>query len=60
MVSAQEKARVVWFSKFKSIVRVQREFCRVYQKAAPDAKGIKAWHNKFLETRIILKGQGRG
>jgi hypothetical protein len=36
MASAQEKARdVVWFSEFKSIVRVQREFRRVYQKAAP-------------------------
>jgi hypothetical protein len=60
MASAQEKARVVvWFSEFKSIVRVQREFRRVYQKAAPDAKRIKAWH-KFLETGSVLKGHGGG
>jgi hypothetical protein len=45
MVSAQEKERVVvWFSEFKSVVRVPREFCRVYQKAAPHAKSIKAWY----------------
>jgi hypothetical protein len=50
----------VWFSEFKSIVRVQREFRRVYQKAAPDAKRIKAWQNKFLETGSVLKGHGGG
>ena len=61
MASAEEKARVVvWFSEFKSIVRMQREFRRVYQKAAPDAKRIKAWHNKFLETGSVLKGHGGG
>jgi hypothetical protein len=56
-MSAQETARVgVWFSEFKFIVRVQREFCHVYQIVAPDAKKIKAWQNKFLETGRILKG----
>jgi hypothetical protein len=51
MASAQEKAQViVWFSEFKSIVRVYRDFCHVYQKAAPDAKRIKVWHNKFLAS----------
>jgi hypothetical protein len=40
--------------------RVQREFRHVYQEAAPDANRIKAWCNKFLETGIILKGQGEG
>jgi hypothetical protein len=59
--SAQEQAQVVvWVSEFKSIVRVQREFRHVYQKAAPDAKRIKAWHNKFLETGSVLKGHGGG
>jgi hypothetical protein len=38
MASAQEKAGVVWFSAFRSIVRVQREFLRVYQKATPNGK----------------------
>jgi hypothetical protein len=59
-VSSQEKAGVVvWFSEFKFIVRVQREFHHVYQKAAPEAKRIKAWH-KFLETGRVLKGHGGG
>jgi hypothetical protein len=49
-VSAQEKAGVVWFSDFKSIVGVQKEFCHVYQKSAPGTKRIKAWHEKFLKT----------
>jgi hypothetical protein len=57
MASAQEKVRVVmWVSEFKSTERVQREFRRVYQKAAPDARRIKAWHIKFLETGSDLKG----
>jgi hypothetical protein len=29
MASAQQKAGVVWYSDFKSIVRVQKEFCLV-------------------------------
>ncbi|PNF17736.1 hypothetical protein B7P43_G07071 [Cryptotermes secundus] len=58
MASAQEKARVVLFSEFKSTVRLQREFHHIYQKAAPDAKRIKAWHNKFLGTGSVLKEYG--
>jgi hypothetical protein len=43
-----------------SIVRVQSVFRRAYQKAAPDAKRIDAWHNKFLETWSVLKGHEGG
>jgi hypothetical protein len=50
MASAQEKAGVVWFSDFKTLMRVQKEFRRDYQKAAPEVKRIKEWHKKFLET----------
>jgi hypothetical protein len=61
MASAQEKAQaVVWLSEFKSIVRVQREFRQVYQKAAPVAKRLKIWHNKVLEIGSILKGHRGG
>jgi hypothetical protein len=59
MASAHAKARVVWLSVCKSIMGVQRKFLRVYQKAAPDAKRIKARH-KFLETGRNLKGHGGG
>jgi hypothetical protein len=45
---------------FESTVRVWREFRCVYQKVAPDAKRIKAWHNKFLEGGSILKAHGGG
>jgi hypothetical protein len=43
MASAQEKVPVVvWFSEFKSIVRVQSEFRHVYLKAATDTNRIEA------------------
>lgn len=61
MASVQEKAQVVvWYSDFKSIVMVQREFRRVYGKAAPDAKRIKAWHSQFLDTGSVIKRHGGG
>jgi hypothetical protein len=61
MASAQEKAQVIgWFSELKSIVRVQTEFYHVHQKAAPDAKRFKAWHNRFLESGGVLEGHGGG
>ncbi|PSN57111.1 hypothetical protein C0J52_01299 [Blattella germanica] len=39
---------------------VQREFRRVYGKAAPDAKRIKAWHSQFLDTGSVINRHGGG
>ncbi|KAJ8870641.1 hypothetical protein PR048_029664 [Dryococelus australis] len=47
-------------AEFKSIVMVQREFRRVYNKAAPEAKRIRAWHTQFLNTGSVVKRHGGG
>lgn len=61
MLSIQEKAQaVLWYAEFKSIIKVQREFRRVYNKAAPDSKRIKAWHTQFLNTGSVEKRHGGG
>ena len=51
---------VLWYAEFKSIVRVQREFRRVFNHDAPTAKSIKKWHDTLLATGSVLKKHGGG
>lgn len=57
----QEKAQaVLWYAEFKSIITVQRQFRRVFQKNAPDPKTIKEWTATFLATGSVQKRHGGG
>ncbi|KAJ4439974.1 hypothetical protein ANN_08105, partial [Periplaneta americana] len=57
MATPQMKAQtVLWYAEFKSIVRVQREYRRVFNHDAPTAKSIKKWH----DTGSVLKKLGGG
>lgn len=61
MASMQEKAQaVLWYAEFKSIITVQRQFRRVFQKNAPDPKTIKEWTATFLATGSVQKRHGGG
>ncbi|KAJ4445161.1 hypothetical protein ANN_06962 [Periplaneta americana] len=61
MATPQMKAQtVLWYAEFKSIVRVQREYRRVFNHDAPTAKSIKKWHDTFLATGSVLKKHGGG
>ncbi|KAJ4429509.1 hypothetical protein ANN_21678, partial [Periplaneta americana] len=61
MATPQVKAQtVLWCVEFKSIVRVQREYRRVFNHDAPTAKSIKKWHDTFLATGSVLKKHGGG
>ncbi|KAJ4429175.1 hypothetical protein ANN_26178 [Periplaneta americana] len=51
---------VLWYAEFKSIVRVQREYRRVFNHDAPTAKSIKKWHDTFLAPGSVLKKHGGG
>ena len=61
MATPQMKAQtVVWYVEFKSIIRVQREFRRVFNQDAPTDKSIKKWYETFLATGTVLKKHGGG
>ncbi|KAJ4451251.1 hypothetical protein ANN_02712 [Periplaneta americana] len=49
---------VFWYAEFKSIVRVHKEYRRVFNHDAPTAKSIKKWHDTFLATGSVLKKHG--
>ncbi|KAJ4447402.1 hypothetical protein ANN_09409 [Periplaneta americana] len=51
---------VLCYAEFKSIVRVEREYRRVFNHDAPTAKSIKKWHDTFLATGPVLKKHGGG
>ncbi|KAJ4451080.1 hypothetical protein ANN_02518 [Periplaneta americana] len=59
MATPQMKAQtVLWYAEFKSNVRVQREYWRVFNHDAPTAKSIKKRHDTFLATGSVLKKHG--
>ena len=61
MATPQMKAQtVLWYAEFKSIIRVQREFRRVFNRDAPTARSIKKWRDTFLATGSVLKKHGGG
>ncbi|KAJ9600198.1 hypothetical protein L9F63_009532, partial [Diploptera punctata] len=52
---------VLWYAEFKSIIRVQREFRRVFNRDAPTARSIKKWRrDTLLATGSVLKKHGGG
>jgi hypothetical protein len=61
MASVQENAQaVVWFAESKSVISVQRQFRRVFQKDPPDPKSIRQWFATFLATGSAQKRHGGG
>jgi hypothetical protein len=61
MASTQQRAQcVVWFSKTKSPITVQRNYRRVFEKDPPDKMTIKAWYDKFLAAGSVLRQSGSG
>ena len=42
------------------LLRVQREFQRVFNNDAPTAKSKKKWHDTSLATGTLLKEHGGG
>jgi hypothetical protein len=56
MGSPQERAVcVVWFSETKSLITVERNYRRVFEKDPQDKKTIKVWYDKFLATGSVLR-----
>ena len=52
----QKAACVIWYAKWDSIVKVRREYARVYnvyKKNAPGHKSILRWFRKFQETGSV-------
>lgn len=61
MAIPNERAQVVWwYAETKSVIQVQRNFRRVYNKDPPSFKTIKNWCDLFLATGNVLKGHGGG
>jgi transposase len=48
---------VLWYAESKSVVTVQRNFRRVYQKDAPT---VRKWYQQFQETGSVVKGHSPG
>jgi hypothetical protein len=56
MSTVQRKAQtVLWYAKFESIIRVQREFRRECGVRPRDDKSITRWYEKFRETGSVEK-----
>jgi hypothetical protein len=59
MATPQQRAQVVvWYAETKWFITVQQNYRQVYGGDAPDTKTIKAWFDKFLATRSVLKQSG--
>ena len=57
MIPVQRKVQcVLWFAKFGSVTRVQREYKYAYKtKEAPYGKSIRYWDKQLKETGSLLK-----
>jgi hypothetical protein len=61
MASQPEKAFcVLEFHSTKSVITVQREFRRKFEKDPPAANSIRRWYKKFVGTGCICKGKSSG
>jgi hypothetical protein len=61
MASLQQKIKCVqWFVKLKSPTLVQRQFRRLYKKAAPTRVTIRRWLKQFEDTGSVLHKKGAG
>jgi hypothetical protein len=51
MSTVQQEAHIVlWYAKFESIIRIQREFRPEYGVRPPDDKSIRRWYEQFRGT----------
>jgi hypothetical protein len=61
MANQLEKAFcVLEFHSTKSVITVQREFRRNFEKDPPTANSIRKWYQKFVNTGCICKGKSSG
>ena len=61
MHTLQDKAQILWwFLETKSIVHVQRNCRRIYQKDPPSKSSILWWKKNFLETGSIADKKRSG
>jgi hypothetical protein len=64
MFSLQQKAQcVLWYERFQSAIRVNREYQCVYHvhpNASPSKQNIKKWHTKFNENGNVGQKKGAG
>ena len=58
----QQRAQcVLWYAKFESVKRVQREFRREYGvRNVPKYDSIMLWYRTFVETGSVLKKHAGG
>ena len=61
VLAVQRKVQcVLWLAKFESIVRVQRQYRRVYGVNPPDQIQIRRWDKKLKETGSLLRAPNPG
>ncbi|KAJ4441977.1 hypothetical protein ANN_11841 [Periplaneta americana] len=61
MATAQERAQAIWwYAETNSVIQVQRNFRRVFQKDPPSRNTIKTWKQHFLATESVVKLHGCG
>ncbi|KAJ4433698.1 hypothetical protein ANN_16009 [Periplaneta americana] len=61
MATAQERAQAIWwYVETNSLIQVQRNFRRVFQKDPPSRNTIKTWKQHFLPTGSVVKLHGGG
>ncbi|XP_069675722.1 UDP-glucosyltransferase 2-like [Periplaneta americana] len=61
MATAQERAQAIWwYAETNSVIQVQRNFRRVFQKEPPSRNTIKTWKQYFLATGSVVKLHGGG
>lgn len=61
MATPQERAQAIWwYAETNSVIQVQRNFRRVFQKDPPSRNTIKAWKQHFLATGSVVKSHGGG
>lgn len=54
MANLQKKVQcVLWFEKFESVIRVQREYRNFYNEQPPHRNNIRRWCKKFKDTGSV-------
>jgi hypothetical protein len=61
MTTQSEKAFcVLEFHSTKSVITVQREFRKEFEKDPPTANSIRMWYKTFVDKGCICKGKSSG
>jgi hypothetical protein len=61
MATVQEKAMcILWFSKTKSGMKMQRRYRTQYGQDPPSDNAIRRWLKQFQETGTVLRRKGAG